>query len=145
MRDLHNNLNAFHATSPQVATTDVLSDAIDLQGYEGAEIFALLGASGTSLSGSVKVEGKLTECATSGGSYTAVAEADMLGAISGTSTGSFFLADATSEDETTYKVGYIGSKRYLKVNLDLTGTFSGGGIPVGVVVARGVPRRAAVS
>jgi len=143
MRDLHNNLTPVVALDPAVLTTDATSAYLDLAGFEGAEVFMNLGASATSLSGSVTVSGKLLHSDASGSGFVAVPEAEMLGAVAGTTTGEFFLADDPTEDECVHSVGYIGGKRYLKVMADLTGTFSGGGIPVGAVLVKGVARHEA--
>ena len=56
--------------------------------------------------------------------FTDVADADMYTAT-GSGSGQFALCDATSEDAAHFTVWYRGTKRYIRVVLNETGTLSG--------------------
>ena len=46
------------------------------------------------------------------------------------------VVDATTEDETVYKFGYVGNKRYVKAVATPTGVHTNG-TPIGIVAVRG--------
>ena len=79
--------------------------------------------------------------------YTAVADAALefplwqgLAARVGTATGTFFQSKTTGAADVAglYEVGYRGSKRYIKVNVRLTGTHTNG-TPTAVSFSQGQP------
>ena len=129
-RDLASNL--FPAVSLDVAvfTSDQNGTGVDLAGYESAVALFIFGASGDTLSGSVKVLPVLQE-SDDDGTYTDVAAADLVGALT--------VVDDPAEDSLVQKVGYIGSKRYLRTKFDFTGTHTNG-IECSGVVVRGTKR-----
>jgi hypothetical protein len=134
-RDLYNNVKVVQALAPAVINADTTSSAIDLQGYESTTILVDVGNSADTLSGTNKIELELTECDTSGGSYTQVAAANLQGAVTGSNTGCFGLIDDPAEDTTVFKAGYIGSKQFLKVVVNFSGTHSTG-TPIGVLAVK---------
>jgi hypothetical protein len=117
MKDLYNRVTLVNAVLPAVATETAESAAIDLQGFESALAIYSVGQSADTLSGSVKITLSLTECDTSDGT----------------------LIDAAAEDEAVFKVGYLGSKRYIKAGFTLAGTHSSG-TEVSAVVLKGHAR-----
>ncbi len=127
MKDIYSELGIVAAVVPATLTATNTSAAIDLQGFYGAMVIIQTGAIG----GSGNFTPKLTECATSGGTYTDVAAADL--------NGSFTDPLAASS---VYKVGYRGNKRYIKTVLTLN---SGTSIVAGVVVVKGAPAIAPVA
>jgi len=129
MRDLYDNITVTQATVPAVATATVTSSAIDLQGYNSALVLFEIGTSGDTLSGSVNWTLSLTECATSGGTYTAVAASD-------TSAGVNSITVALGQDATSYKLGYIGSQRFVKGVATKAGTMTNGTI-IGITALKG--------
>lgn len=107
--------------------------AVDLAGYETALIVVQCGISADTLSGSVLHTFKLQESnTTTDGDFTDVAAADMEG-TNGT------VIDDAAEDPATIVWGYKGSKRYIRVFDDTTGTHTNG-TPISAVVVRGRPR-----
>lgn len=113
MRDLHNNVKAVVALSPESAFTDdgtYVGPIIDRYGYQSVEFFIqagkLLDAGATF---AVTLEhgdnAALSDAA-------APASTELLGSLP-----SF----DQSEDDTVEKVGYIGKKRYLRVTITPTG------------------------
>lgn len=129
MRDLYNNVLTKISLFLQALTAAANGDAIiDLQGFNGAliQIFSGTITDGTSY------EFELThgnDSALSDGA--AVPDADLLGDEP------IFLAAA---DDEVREFGYIGSKRYLRVDLKtVVGSPSTGGI-FGAAVVKGFPR-----
>lgn len=115
MRDLYSNLGAVNLLDPQdTADTDTATAWLDTKNFEGALLIAHVGTI-TGVDASNYVTPVLQESdTTAAADATAVAAADMIGA--------FTKIDATSEDSVVQAVGYKGSKRYVRINFDWTGT-----------------------
>jgi hypothetical protein len=116
MKDMHNNISVLKAIKPvAVGTTGAangtLSGIIDRQGFESVEFIY---SSGGSASVADTINPVVLESATTGGSFTSVADADLLGTEAA-------LTLATSAGAIG-RVGYRGSKRYLKLRLYGLGT-----------------------
>lgn len=124
MKDIHNVMSIGTSLKAANRTADANGSGVDLQGYEAAEVVANVGLSGDTLSGSVKIALELEE-SDDNSVFTDVADADMIGET-GAGSGEFALIDDAAEDETTYKVGYLGSKRYIRVVWNITGTHTNG-------------------
>ncbi len=131
MRDLYDNISVGQVVVPANATSTITSSAIDLQGFNSALVLFNIGAAGDTLSGSKYWTLSLTECATSGGTYTAVASTD-------TSEGINSITVALGQDQAAYKIGYIGSQRFIKAVVTPTGTMSTGTI-IGIAALKGNP------
>lgn len=119
MRDLMNNVHVLQAIAPVAARTDntaVVSSIIDLQGYDAA-MFAISIGTNTDVNATFAVlveEGDASNI--SGGN--AVADADLIGTE--------VLAGFQFDDDTeTRKIGYRGSKRYIRLTITPTGNDSG--------------------
>lgn len=127
MRDLHNNIDVVKAIEAIVVNNDTEGTGltIDLQGYNACEFVVNVGASGDTLSGSLKLDLKLQHGDLANGTdMAAVADADLLGTFA---TGAIFATiDDPAEDSAVFQVGYIGSKRYVRVFVDTTGTHTNG-------------------
>lgn len=119
MKDMHSNIKVLHAITPQaVGTSGIaggkLSAVLDRRGYESAEfVFSY----GTTVSAADTITPVVYECATTGGTFTSVADADL---IPNTGEAAIALAAAGSS-----KIGYRGNKRYLKLRLYGTGHATG--------------------
>jgi hypothetical protein len=128
--------------APVARTTTVLSAEVDMQGFESLTLVGLLGASAATLSGSIKVELEVQHADDDGtgsaGAYTAVADADIVGAVTGSATGTFAVIDADAKLGQLYKTAYRGTKRFVKVNVRLTGNHSTGTL-VAVAAIKGNP------
>jgi len=114
MRDMHNNISVIHAITPQaIGTTGIaggkLSNFLDRRGFETAEFVY---QSGASASVADTINPVVYECDTTGGTFTSVADADLLGTE----------AAITLTAAATKKVGYQGRKPYLKLRLYGLGT-----------------------
>lgn len=146
MRDLHNNLKVSQLVDPATLTSDTDSASVDMQGYDSCEMAVAVGESGDTLSGSVYWQLILEE-SDDDATFTTVAAADMLvkgNAITSPSGGVFALIDDAAEDDAVYKVGYIGGKRYVRVNVKPTGTHTNG-TPIGVLGVQGNAALASVN
>ncbi len=117
MKDLHNNIKTEVALDIGAISSDTttVGNIIDLQGFEAVE-FVLF--SGTLTDGAYTAliedgdESNLSDAA-------AVVDAELLGIEAAAS----FMA---SEDNAVKKVGYIGSKRYVRLSIVSASTSSGG-------------------
>ncbi len=145
-RDLTNNVKGVTGLAPAVRTSSALSAKADTQGFESVIARFSSGTFGDTVSGSLYTEAELQE-SDDDSTYTAVADADLLfpvwqgkAARVGTATGTFFSSKTTGAADTAglYEVGYRGSKRYLKVNVRLTGTHTNG-TPASVSFSLGNP------
>lgn len=116
MRDMHNSISIIRAIKPvAVGTTGAangqLSGIIDRRGFEAVE-FAYM--SGGSASVADTITPVVLECETTGGSFTSVANADLLGTEA-----ALTLTTAAGK---IGRVGYQGTKPYLKLRLYGLGT-----------------------
>lgn len=130
-KDLHNSIKVTPAINPAAAITGnatTTSSTIDTQGFESLE-FVL--QSGTITDGSFAVT--LYEGDAANMSDEAVAS-DTLGAA---------VNFAATDDNVVKKVGYRGSKRYVRLKLVQTGATSGGF--VSAVAVQGHARNAPVA
>jgi len=120
MRDMHSNIKVIHAITPQaVGTSGIaggkLSGVLDRRGFESAEfVFSY----GTTASAADTIVPVIYECSTSNGSFTSVADADLLPSTNAE-------AAITLSAAGSSKIGYKGSKRYLKIRLYGTGHATG--------------------
>lgn len=135
-KSMYDDLAVAQVLDPQVYTSDQTSDEIDMQGFESLLLVGNVGITGDTLSSSVKLELEVQHSDTSGSGYAACADADIQDAVTGTNTGTFAVIDDAAEDEQAYKCAYVGTKRYVKVVANFTGTHSNG-IELGVVALKG--------
>lgn len=121
-RDLHNSISSIVGIVPAGnRTTTTTGTGVDLAGYRSAAI-VLVPAAITDGTHTPTLE----ESDASGSDYTAVAAANMSGTLAA-------LAASTIQE-----VSYLGSKRYIRVVITVTGSPSTGGIYAAVIV-RGDP------
>jgi hypothetical protein len=134
MKDLHSGLTAVSVIGNVTLAADNTPTAIDLQGYNSAELMLAIGIGGITFSASNKIEFVLTH-SDDDTTYTNVADADMLGvsSISGGIVKSLVAAHAAAA---VYRFGYKGGKRYLKLLADFSGTH-GAGTPVAAILVKG--------
>ena len=134
-RDLVNNVKVTQVAIAATKTGTVTSDPVGMAGYNSLMFIYDIGNSADSLSGSLLWTLSLVECDTSGGNYTAVAAADILG-WNGAAT---YVIDAPTEASLAVKVGYIGNKPFVKALATVTGSHSSG-TPMGIVAVQGEAR-----
>lgn len=135
MKDIHSGMTALVAIAAATLDADNTPPAVDLQGYNAAEIVLSIGAGGITFTGSNKVEFKLTH-SDDDSTYAAVTADDMLGLDSVGDGGIIKTLSAAHATAAAYRFGYVGGKRYLKLLADFSGTHSSG-TPVAAVVLAG--------
>lgn len=142
MKDLHSNIGVATLIDAATLAADNTPAAVDLLGFGSAEIVLAIGAGGITFSGTNKVEFKLTH-SDDDSTYSAVTTDDMLGVTvaDGGIIKSLVTAHAAAA---SYRYGYKGGKRYLKLLADFSGTH-GTGTPVAAVVVKGSPAVAPVA
>lgn len=136
MRDIYHRVLVTQHLSPVVSTATKTSTAIDLQGYNGANVIFNIGQSGDTLSGSVYWTLKLQH-SDDDSTYTDTATADL------NSPSLTNVVNSSSLDRTAYSFGYQGNKRYLKAVATPTGTHTNG-TPIAILALRGTPAYAPV-
>jgi hypothetical protein len=118
-----------------LTSTDVTGVTIDVQGFNSVSFFVNIGANGGTLNGTNRVDFKLQHGDNSNLSdVTAVSNIGEAGGYTVDSAGTFTTIDASGEVSAVYKVAYTGSKRYVRVVADVTGTIS---LPVSVTALLG--------
>ncbi|OWU83812.1 hypothetical protein ATO6_15380 [Oceanicola sp. 22II-s10i] len=120
MKDLYSKLALAQSLVPAVQSATDTGSAIDLQGYKGALVCLATGAIVSAGDFSFKIQESDT---TTSGDFADVAAADLQGTI-----------PATLVASTTYKLGYTGTKRYIRHVLTKNG---GTSIAAGVTVIKG--------
>lgn len=138
-RDLTNNIHPVQLIAPAAAGTDntaIVSEIIDTQGYESLTAILNIGTNtDTNATFTVLVEdGDESDLS----DYEAVPDAQLIGteALAG-----FTAAD---DDESCRKIGYLGSKRYVRVTVTPSGNDAGNIFVSGVAIL-GHPRHAPTS
>lgn len=115
MKDLVNNLLVKRVLSPVSVSdnTAQVGEVIDRQGFDAV---TFLIATGSIADADATFTVLLEESDASGSGYTAVADADMLSQTSGTApeTAAAFQFD---DDNEVRKIGYLGTKRYLRLTI----------------------------
>lgn len=125
LKDVKNKLSLVSSLLPAVRTSDTNGAGVDTQKSIGVGIVAHIGLSGDTLSGSTKIEMEVQH-SDDNSSFVACANADIDAAVTGTNTGTFAVIDAAADDEQIYECNYLGSKRYVRVVANFTGTHTNG-------------------
>ena len=128
MRDLYSNIGAVPALAPAVQATAASGGAIDLQGFESVAFVVNTGAIAGAGDFGVKVQESDTD---QSGDF-----ADAAAAVVSSN------APATLEADSTYKLGYRGYKRYVRVALTKAG---GTSIAAGAIAVLGNARERPVA
>ncbi len=116
-RDISKHFDLPLSLDAAVYTSDQNGTGVDIRGYDAVTACFGFGATGDTLSGSVKVLPVLQE-SDDNSTFTDVAAADMVGTLT--------VVDDNAEDSVIQRVGYIGSKRYIRTKFDFTGTHTNG-------------------
>lgn len=120
MKDIHSRMAVVQALAPAVLSATNTGAALDLQGYNAAMLVVNTGAIVSAGDFTTKLQESDT---TTAGDFTDVAAADLNGTL-----------PATLEANSTYKVGYRGTKRYLR---QVTTKNGGTSIAAGIVLIKG--------
>ena len=121
MKDLYNNLEIVSVLDPIVVSATATHPDIDLADFNSACLVVNCGlAAGTTLGSSHKFVFVLYDKAESTDDYAVVETADMLDLT--VASGVVITIDAVGEDNSIYKLGYVGGKRYLQLVYTKTGS-----------------------
>jgi len=132
-RDLHNNVDIVAVIPPiTVGTTGTgrTGRVIDTRGYDAVELainYVAITATAATFTVTV-LEGDVT------GTMTSVANGDLLGTESAAGLAAAVRVDGSTEN-VSKRIGYIGSKRYLRADVESTAT-AGTPISVNAVLTR---------
>lgn len=135
MKDIHSGMTAAVAIGAAVLSADNTPPAIDMLGYDAAEIILAIGIGGITFSGTNKIEFKLTH-SDDDSTYTAVELKDVLGVASVGSGGIIKTLNSEHAAAAVYRFGYKGGKRYWKLLADFSGTH-GTGTPIAAIAIKG--------
>ena len=128
-KDLANNIKSFQLYKPQVNTSNaatVNSSEHDTASTQGIMLQVCVGTSADTLSGSLKYEFVLQHSDTSGSGFADVTSASDVTYGTVDSSGIFATVDDGAEDDANYQIGYVGGKRYVRVNIVAAGNHSSG-------------------
>jgi hypothetical protein len=134
MKDIHSDMTVVSAIGAAVLSADNTPAAIDLQGYNAAEIVLAIGEGGITFTSTNKIEFVVTH-SDDGTTYTDVTDEDVLG-VSGISDGIVKALTSAHAAADVARFGYVGGKRYLKILADFSGTH-GSGTPIAAMVIAG--------
>ena len=123
MKDSYNELYPFQSLPPAVRTVSANGAQADLKGFQKATVVVSVGEY-TDGTHALTVE----ESAASGSGFTTVVAGDLLGTLPTIS--------QAGDDNQDYKIGYIGTKRYLRAVVTVTGGPSTG-CALGASIVRG--------
>jgi hypothetical protein len=141
--NLGNNLTPVSMTAAVVASgnaTTTTGTEIDLQGFEGAFVMCNSGAEGDTLASNLKYEFKLFHGDTSGSLTAVSSQLDVTDAAIA-SDGTWLTLDDNAETPQVSGIGYVGGKRYIRVDIVRTGNHSTG-TPLSITCIKGFPRHA---
>jgi len=138
MQDLSNNIKLMQSIAPAVLDADANGTGVDTQGYENVAIVVDTGVEGITLSSTNKIEFEL-EHSDDDSTYVDAESSDINGTLG--SNGLFLTLDANAESPQISEIEYLGTKRYVRVVANFSGTH-GTGTPVSAHVILGKPRHA---
>jgi hypothetical protein len=122
MKSIKETLSGVVSLAPAAYTSDADGAGVDLQGYDGGALVVLVVGDWTDGTHTVALEESDDDS-----TYTAVAASDL--------DGSFSALDAAGDDSSVQMVAYIGSKRYVRASVTVTGATTGA--VYGAAVLRG--------
>jgi hypothetical protein len=120
MKDIHSGMTVLDIFGPVALSADNTPATLDRRGYEGVELVLGVGIGGITFDATNKIEFTLTH-SDDDTTYTNVTDADMLG-VTGISGGIIKSLVAAHAAAAHYRYGYKGSKRYLKLLANFSGT-----------------------
>ena len=141
MQDLANNIKLMQSLAPAARDADANGTGVDTQGYENVAVVVDSGIEGITLSTTNKIEFEL-EHSDDDSTYVDCESADVNGTLG--SNGLFLTLDANAETPQISEIEYLGSKRYVRVVANFSGTH-GTATPVSAFVILGKPRHAPAS
>lgn len=144
MREMHSVLSPAVLIAPAVLAADNTPAVVDLAQFDAAMILLQIGAGGITFTGTNKIEFVLSHGDTAvAGEHTPVAQADV-GGVTVTGSGIVRALTAAKAAADVTEISYLGTKRYLSLLADFSGTH-GTGTGIAATVLRGFPLSAPVA
>jgi hypothetical protein len=119
-RDIDKDVSVATTLSPNIVTSTTSGTAVDLAGFTKAMFVAQIG---TIANGTYAFDPEESD---DNSTWTNIAAGDLSGS---------FTNATSSADDTLQEVGYLGTKRYVRCNVTVTGSPANGG-PIGITVIR---------
>ncbi len=140
IKDLASRTSSVQVIGPATLAADNTPAAIDLQGFQSAEILISVGAGGITFDANDRIDFTVSE-SDDGTNFSYVTAAELSGKYApATVTNGVVLSLATAHaNPSVLEVGYIGGKRYLEVLAHFVGTH-GTGTPISIAIVKGNPR-----
>lgn len=145
MRDLHSNIKTVSHIIGSKTATVIPANGVDLKGFDSAEFILHVGtvtniANSPQPSWEFKLQESnddsvFTDVLTAGDVLVGSAQSPVVAPDS--SSGVFLTVDDAAEDDAVYRVGYIGTKRYVRVVATAANT--PGATPMSAVAVLGHP------
>lgn len=135
MQDIHEGISVAVAIPASSISADSTPVAIDLAGYQQAEVVLSVGVGGITFTGTNKIEFVLTH-SHDDSTYVNCTDADVVGASATITNGIVKALVAAHAAAAVYRFGYVGPRRYLKLLADFSGTHASP-TPMAAVVVRG--------
>lgn len=126
MKDMHSNIKVVAAIAPAVKTAAGDGATVDLRGFNAVALVVNTGA----IAGDGDF-GVAVQDSANGSDWSAASASDLLGSV-----------PATLEANSAYRLSYVGSKRYVRINVTKAG---GTSIALGAVAILGRPHIAPVA
>lgn len=134
IRDFEGNIAATQILDPVVLTADTDCASVDMKGYSSVAFYALVGESGDTLDVNNYIELNV-EVSTDDSTFADAPADSVTNSAGGAATGNFALIRAATGDDTLYVTQYRGGVRYVRVEIDVTGTHTNG-TPIAVLALR---------
>lgn len=141
-RDMASNLSAAYTQTPVVRSATNNGASVDLLGFNGATVYLMPGIGGITFDGTNRIDFALQH-STDNSTWVNVTDADVVG-VTGITSGivrSLITAHAAAS---ITEIGYVGGRRYIRLNATFGGTH-GTGTPLAALVVRGEPEVAPVA
>lgn len=138
MKDLYNNIEVVSVLDPIAVEANATYTGIDLAGFNSACLLISVG-----LDANFADNNKWVFTLKHGDDVTTYANVetdDMLDLT--VASGVVLTIDAVGEDNSIYKLGYVGGKRYLELVMTVSGTVS---MPLSIECIKGHPENAPVA
>lgn len=140
-RDLRSRISPAVTLGPATLAADQTGVTVDLQGFESATVELAIGVGGITFDATNKIEFVMQHGDASDLSDAQPVAAKDVQGVTPTSGIIKALTSAHAAADVT-EIGYVGGKRYVRVNADFSGTH-GTGTPISVLIVRGHPHVAA--
>lgn len=145
MRDMATTLSPVIAIPAATINADNTPANIDLAQFEAATIYLLVGVGGITFDGTNRIDFVLSH-SDDGVTFAPVTAADIVVqalAPAPITNGIIRTLNAAHAAPTVQEIGYIGSRRFLRLLADFSGTHATG-TPISAVCVRGMPYTAPV-